>query len=732
MKRIFKITFLLTAISLFLASCVKDLNTTPINPRLYTPDNVYTTAGGYKQVLAKCYAGLSVSGQQGPSGNPDISGIDEGFGEYLRGYWYHQELTTDEAVISWNDQTVKNFHYQTWGSGDVFITAMYYRIFYQIDLCNEFIRESQDSKLDSRGITGQDKINCQYYRAEARFLRALSYWHALDLFGNVPFVTENDAPGKYFPPQKMRADLFTYVESELKAIEPLMINARSNEYGRADKAAVWTLLAKLYLNAEVYTGTPRYTDCLTYCNNVINAGYTLEPTYANLFLADNNFSNEIIFPVEFDGVNTRTWGGTTFIICAAVGGSMVPADYGIAGGWAGTRVTKPIVQLFYPDLTDGLWHSPKPKNTKSYPIVYVPGSYQGWNPANTTTVLASQGSNSQYEGYLYFKDAGAQFKFCTTPDWNHNFGGDGNGNLVPNGNNLTVADAGYYKINIDTVALTYTVVKTTWGLIGDATPGGWNTDTPMVYDTAAKTWSATVDLTAASVKFRANGAWDINYGDDGQKLGILKAGGDNISVPAAGTYTVTMKLGIPDYTYTVVRHSYDRRAMFYTDGQSLDINDIGIFTDGYAVSKFKNITSTGQPGSDQTYCSTDFPMFRLGDIYLMYAEAFLRGGSGGSQSQALTYVNDLRVRAYGDDGGNISATDLTLDFIIKERGRELYWECTRRTDLIRFGMFSSGSYVWPWKGGVKDGIPVQAFYNLFPIPSSDISANPNLKQNTGY
>jgi len=733
MKRIFKITFLLTAISLFLASCVKDLNTTPINPRLYTPDNVYTTAGGYKQVLAKCYAGLSVSGQQGPSGNSDISGIDEGFGEYLRGYWYHQELTTDEAVIGWNDQTVKNFHYQTWGSGDVFIAAMYYRIFYQIDLCNEFIRESQDSKLDSRGITGQDKINCQYYRAEARFLRALSYYHALDLFGNVPFVTENDAPGKYFPPQKMRADLFAYIESELKAIESLMVNARSNEYGRADKGAVWMLLAKLYLNAEVYTGTARYTDCITYCNNVISAGYTLEPKYENLFLADNNFSNEIIFPVEFDGVNTRTWGGTTFIIHAAVGGSMVPADYGIAGGWGGTRTTKPIVQLFYPDITNGLWHSPKPpKNPKVYPLVYVPGSYQGWDPSNANTVIASKASNSQYEGYLYFKDAGAQFKFCTTPNWNHNYGGDGNGNLVPNGNNLSVTDAGYYKINIDTIALTYTVIKTTWGLIGDATPGGWNTDTPMSYDTASKTWSATVDLTAATVKFRANGGWDINYGDDGQKIGILKAGGDNISIAVAGTYTVTMKLGIPDYTYTIVRHSYDRRAMFYTDGQSLDINDIGVFTDGYAITKFKNITSTGAPGSDQTYCSTDFPMFRLGDVYLMYAEAFLRGGSGASQDQALSYINALRVRAYGDDGGNISATDLTRDFIIKERGRELYWECTRRTDLIRFGMFSDGTYVWPWKGGVKDGIPVQSFYNIFPIPSSDISANPNLKQNTGY
>ena len=159
MKRIFKITFIISAITLFLASCVKDLDKGPIDPNVFTSANVYTNPAAYKQVLAKCYAGLSVSGQQGPSGNPDISGIDEGFGEYIRGYWYHQELTTDEAVIGWNDQTVKNFHSQAWGSSDVFIAAMYYRIFYQIDLCNEFIRESQDSKLDSRGITGQDKIN---------------------------------------------------------------------------------------------------------------------------------------------------------------------------------------------------------------------------------------------------------------------------------------------------------------------------------------------------------------------------------------------------------------------------------------------------------------------------------------------------------------------------------------------------------------------------------------------
>ena len=228
MKRILKITFIVTALTLFLSSCVKDLNTLPIDPDQYTSANVYDNPAAYKQVLAKLYAGLSVSGQQGPSGNPDISGIDEGFGEYMRGYWYHQELTTDEAVIGWNDQTIKNFHYMNWGSGDVFIAAMYYRIFYQISLCNEFIRESTDSKLDERGISGQDRINIQYYRAEARFLRALSYYHALDLFANVPFVTENDPVGKFFPQQINRANLFNFIESELLAIEPLMITPKGN------------------------------------------------------------------------------------------------------------------------------------------------------------------------------------------------------------------------------------------------------------------------------------------------------------------------------------------------------------------------------------------------------------------------------------------------------------------------------------------------------------------------
>lgn len=723
------------AVILVTAACVKDLDTVPIDPDQTTSVDVYTDAASIKQVLAKLYAGLAVSGQQGPAGNPDISGIDEGFGQYVRGLWYHQELTTDEAVIGWNDQTIKNFHYQTWSSSDVFIAAMYYRIFYQISLCNEFIRQTTDAKLDENGITGQDLVEVGYYRAEARFLRALSYYHAMDMFGNVPFVTEEDPVGKFFPNQIARADLFNYVESELKAIEPLMIDARANEYARADKAAVWALLARLYLNSETYNTTNHYADCITYCNLILNAGYTLEPDYSNLFKADNHNCDEIIFQVAYDGLKTQTWGGTTFITHSAIGGSMVPKEFGVGGGWGGTRTTKAFVNIFYPELQGNLYSSPKPvKNTKAYTLLYVPGSYQGWDPANTTTVLASVLNDGTFEGYLYFPDANTEFKFCEGPNWDLNWGDDGgDGTLEQNGANIVAADAGYYKVNVDMNAKTYTLLKTDWGLIGSATPGGWDNDQNMTYDATAGVWSIVLDLVAGEIKFRANDDWALNYGDNTPTDGILDLGGSNITIPENGTYTVTMKLGCPDYTYLVVQASFDQRAMFWTDGQNLEINDIAQFTDGYAITKWRNVLSTNDTvaGQDLTFVDIDFPIFRLADIYLMYAEATLRGG-GGDLNTALGLVNDIRTRAYGDETGNITSTDLDLQFILDERGRELYWEGYRRTDLIRYGQFTGGTYLWSWKGGVAGGVSTSDMYNIFPIPAADVSANPNLVQNPGY
>jgi hypothetical protein len=507
-------------VTLMFTSCVKDLNVTPKDPNIVTSLTVYNSPAAYKQGLAKLYATFAVSGQQGPAGQPDIAGIDEGFSNYLRQYWNAQELSTDEAVMAWNDASIKDFHWQTWAPNDVFIAAVYSRIMYTVSLSNEYIRAT----------TGKTEADIVKYNAEARFLRALAYYHAIDLFGNPPFVTEADAPGAFFPKQTTRAALFTYIETELKAIENTL-GAPKFEYARADQAAAWTLLAKLYLNAKVYTGQDKNTDCATYCAKVIASGYSLTPKYANNFTADNNLSAEMIFPITSDGQNTQTYGGMTYLIHAQIGGSMSPAAFGVGGGWGGIRTTSAFVNKFT--------------------------------------------------------------------------------------------------------------------------------------DTSGAT---------------------------------------------------------------------DKRAMFWTAGQKLDISDIGQFTDGWAITKYSNLTSTGAaaPHAHPDFVDTDYPLFRLADVYLMYAEAVLRGATSGNATTALGYVNALRTRAYGNANGNITSAQMTLDFILDERARELYWEGYRRTDLIRYSKFTGSAYLWPWKGKVAAGASTETFRDLYPIPSNDLGANPTLKQNPGY
>ncbi|HNZ69835.1 MAG: RagB/SusD family nutrient uptake outer membrane protein [Prolixibacteraceae bacterium] len=723
------------AMTIALSGCIGDLDTLPLDKDEVTSASVYENPKNYINVLAKLYAGLSLSGQQGPAGRGDISGMDEGFGQYLRGYFYLQELPTDEALIGWNDATLRDLHDVDWTASDGFISTFYYRVFYQVSACNEFIRETTPAKLDERNITGDIRNKIETYRAEARFLRALSYYHAIDLFGNVPFVTEEDGVGSFFPEQISRAKLFTYLESELKDIEGKLLPPKS-EYGHADQAAAWMLLAKLYLNAEVYTGTGKYTEAITYLNKVIGAGYTLEPEYAHNFMADNHTSGEVIFPIAFDGMNAKTYGGTTFIIKAAVGGKMDPAAFGIDGGWGGLRTTKQFVGKFY--NLEMLKNARIPlKKAMAYPVIYVPGSYQSgsgysagdWSPGDAPQ-LASVSSDDKYEGYIYFA-ADAQFKFTAGPNWDVNWGDNGaDGTLERDGANLT-ATAGYYRINVDLNTMTYSLVKTDWGLIGSATPGGWDNDTNMEFDPVTRMWKLIVELGAGDIKFRANDGWDINLGDTGVD-GILEYGGDNIAVASPGKYEIKLKLGMPDYTYTIEKYASDNRAMFFTDGQTLEVDDLFEFTKGYAITKWSNLTSKGQNGSAKDFVDTDFPVFRLADAYLMYAEAVLRGGSGGSAATALQYVNAVRERAYKDVKGHIGSGDLNLDFILDERARELYWECHRRSDLIRFGKFTGNSYLWAWKGGVKDGTAVDEKFNLFPLAASDVAANLNLKQNDKY
>lgn len=526
MKKNLYIILFAVGIALTAVSCKKNLDLLPTND--VTSETVYQTPLGYQQAFAKVYGSFATTGNAGPAGNGDIQGIDEGTSDFLRLFWKAQELSTDEAVISWGDAGIQDFHNMNWSSQNPFLEGLYYRSLYQITLANDFIRQAADDKLSSRGISGSDADNIRKYRTEARFLRAFQYWVLMDLFGNPPFVTDADALGSTLPKQIQRKELFDYIESELKAIEPELIDARSNGYGRADKGAAWALLARMYLNAKTYTGTERYTDAITYAKKVIGAGYTLVPDYTHLMLADNKLNkNEFIFTINYDGAKTQGYGGTTFLTHAAVGGSMSPINYGINGGWYGIRTTKNLPLLF-PDLT------------------------------------------------------------------------------------------------------------------GDA----------------------------------------------------------------------------------------DERSQFYTPGQNLEIKDLSSFNDGLAVTKFRNVVRSGAPGQSLEFADVDFPLFRLPEQYLIYAEAVLRGGSGGDKATAIQYINMLRNRAYNDASGNVS--DITLDFILDERARELYWEGMRRTDLIRYSRFTEGTYLWPFKGGVPAGKAVEQYRNLYPIPSDDIASNPNLKQNTGY
>jgi len=529
-----------------LTSCKKNLILTP-NTQL-TSEQVYSTPQGYLQSLAKVYGSFALTGNTGPAGSPDVQGIDEGTSDFFRLYWYAQELPTDEAVIGWGDPGVPDFHNMNWGSSNVILTGLYYRSMYQITLCNDFVSQCSDANLSKRGISGQDATNIKEYALEARFLRAYQYWVMMDLFANPPFVTDATPVGSVIPPQTDRKTLFTYVESELKAIEPLLPAVNdADHYGRATQGAADALLARLYLNAEVYTGTARYTDAITYSSKVIKSGnYSLAPSYINLFTADNNSNGsqkEFILTINYDGKNTQGYGGTTFLTHASAGGTLSTTLMGDDSQWGGIRTTANLVNLF---------------------------------PADTVTSLK------------------------------------GNTTLFPN------------------------------------------------------------------------------------------------------------------------RGNHDTRAEFWSNGQNLAINSISTFTDGYAVAKFRNVQSTGAAAQSLSFSDVDMAIFRLPEQYLIYAEAVVRGGTGGDAATALGYINDLRQRAYGSNYTPIGAGSLTTGFILDERARELYWEGFRRTDLIRYGEFTGANYVWPFKGGVKSGVGVDDYRSIYPIPDQDRAANPHLKQNPGY
>lgn len=347
-----RLLLLLTlATVLFVAGCT-DVGVEPESSA--GAERVFTDDGSYEAYLAKLYGGLNVTGQQGPAGDGDIAGLDEGFSQYMRLYWSLQQLPTDEAIIAWQDDGIQFLNTHGWDPNNQFVRAMYDRIFFQVSHANEFLRQSTTELLNERGNSPEVIEKMPQFRAEARFLRALSYWHGIDLFGNIPLVTQDFPLGTQPPEQATRQEVFSFVEQELLAItgeqgnsEEVLPPIGDAEYGRADRGAAYMLLAKLYQNAEVYIGENRSAEVAEYTARIIDSGaYSLEEEYHNQFLADNEFSPEFVFAIPHDGENTQHYGGTTFLGNASLGAQA--GDFGLQG-WYGLRTTNAVADRYDPN-----------------------------------------------------------------------------------------------------------------------------------------------------------------------------------------------------------------------------------------------------------------------------------------------------------------------------------------------------------------------------------------------
>ena len=364
----FKRIFSAVAAAAMLTACVGDLNTIPLNPTDVTSETAYgADEQGYVQGLAKIYFQLTSNNTQ------DLQVADGGASEFIRAFWSTQEVTADAAKCAWGDAWVNDLNNNTW-KGDVLndaVYAVYVRTLQGIAYVNEYLRQTSDANLDLRGCSADVKAKVQQFRAEARFLRAYFYWAAMDTFGQVPFSTENTQfGGGYNPPQQPREYIFNYIVEELNdlASDASAMPAAQSNYPRADKGSVLGLLARVYLNAEVYTGTAMWAEAKAACEKIYGLGYKLAPTHAELFRGDNgendDVKKEFLFAASYDAESNQSYGGTTYLTLSTLSGDDGAVNItGINGGWAGNRVPYEYVAKFFTDVKNPNYETGEYTNT---------------------------------------------------------------------------------------------------------------------------------------------------------------------------------------------------------------------------------------------------------------------------------------------------------------------------------------------------------------------------------
>lgn len=605
---------------LSLASCVKDLETIPLNPWDPTADAVYgKNRTAYVQGLARLYFNFTTND------TTDLDMSDAGASELIRSFWSCQEVSTDEAKCGWGDEwcsTINQNTYEAITNNDM-TYAVFVRTLQGVSYVNEYLRQTDPERLTMRGVSDELREDIEGFRAEARFLRAYFYWMALDVFGDVPFTTEKDQVGS-LPDQKSRKDVYQFVVSELEALaadDSAMPEACTNR-PRADKGSVLGLLARVYLNAEVYTGTPAWAECKATCEAIYELGkYSLCTEYKNLFRGDNGENpdayNEFLFSAYYDGDLAQSWGGGTYLTCAAADAGEVLEE----------------TDIIHEITTDTIEY----KKDKDY------------DPKKGHEVI--------------YRD---------------DFDGD------------------KWRFDIDSAIIRKDTVYKRISRLGIG--NGWK--------------GLHVHEHFVNLHFKPeNVVWDGAKDEEGN--------------PIEPGYDMADRRGHVFHTERRTKGSFTSLAQ-------------SAFFEGWGCWKFNNIphNETGlefweRTESPDKSTNIDYPLIRLGEIHLIYAEACCRLGQGAT---AQSKMNELAVRT-GVPAITVPGawSNEAMQLFREERGRELFWEGHRRTDLIRYESYTQGSYLWPHKGG--DATTGKAFGDhkaLFPLPSSQLKANPDWHNPAGY
>ncbi|MDE6027995.1 MAG: RagB/SusD family nutrient uptake outer membrane protein, partial [Muribaculaceae bacterium] len=609
-----------------LSSCVGDLDLQPRDPSQNTD-----VANDIDRVFADIYLNFST---YGANGNSPVGGFDGGMAAFQRAMFIAEEIPTDEACWLWDPADYgPAYNAGLFNPNQGCLYGFYSRLIINITLCNQFIQNVNSGYFN---LNAEGQARAQQYVLQAKALWGACYYYMLSFYDKVPYADENTPVGAV-PEQLPRKEVYNRVVAALEDVVAAFPANQKPVYGFVGLDMAESVLAKIYLNAQVFSGTADYVNCYKHSKNVIDRlghggyyGNGLVRSYNGLFGANNdqyvvgnagNEVNEIIWSIVGDNVNLTSFSGAGFL----------------QAGWIGTNGVERTMA--------------KPTQNEALNNTYE-------ETENGTIVYSYIASASEYES----------------------------------------AKKAYDEVD----------AKESWKkYVSEVVNGIPFSFDPNQTGYIAQDW------------YNAGYGWKCMVA---RKSFVRKFEWDDVNMSV----------------------SKDRRvSLWQTSAHGFTAENISLVGDdwgknGYLCPKYSNwaynedgtINKDASP-TNISSAKGDYAAIRLAEVYLMAAEAILQGG-GGSQAEALQYVNWIRQRAYADPVGDTTHywSSLTMTDLQNERCRELYQENVRRTDLIRWGLWTTG-YTWEWKGNIQNGTNLPEYTKLFPIPTRVMTAS-TFEQTTGY